>query len=94
MGLCVAASGTEGDSQRGWLVSPGRNVRSATSRRHGEGATSGGGGANNRKHEEPVQFPVTFRTSGAYLVTKLKLYATFGIYFQVNAMCICRVCIY
>lgn len=55
-----------------------------------EGATSvgvGGGG------DGPVQFPVTFRSSGAYLVTKLKLYATFGIYFQVGRLVFMSRCV-
>jgi len=41
----------------------------------------GGGGVLK---EEPVQFPVTFHTSAAYCVTKIKLYATFSMYFRVH----------
>lgn len=55
-----------------------RSARSPSTHPHGVA------GGVNRKYEEPVQFPVTFRTSSSYLVTKLKLYATFGIYFQVG----------
>ena len=34
--------------------------------------------------EEPVQFPITIHSSTAYLVTKIKLYSTFSIYFRVE----------
>lgn len=39
---------------------------------------------HRRRLDTSPQFPVTFRTSGAYLVTKLKVYATFGIQFKVR----------
>jgi len=65
--------------------SPRRRQRAAADRRRSSStvtatAPTAGGGVLK---EEPVQFPVTFHTSAAYCVTKIKLYATFSMYFRV-----------